>query len=149
MKKNGARPTGSMKENHSKEFFDEYSNYAEYVMENQGDVYRNTKKLLDKFLVGVKSVLDVGNGGVINYTFENLERLDCLDISISESTKTKYGHQENVQFIMGDALHLPFDNDQYDVAILQYVLHHLTVSEGGVHLYCKQKTMSGYVCPSC
>jgi ubiquinone/menaquinone biosynthesis C-methylase UbiE len=131
MKKNGAKPTDSIVESHSKEFFDKYSNYAGYVMENQGDVYQNTKKLIDKFLVDAKFVLDVGNGGVINYAFKNLERLDCLDISISDSTKTKYRFQENVQFIMGDALHLPFDDDQYDVAILQYVLHHLAVAEGG------------------
>lgn len=116
----------------SKEFFDEYEDYVQRVMSIQGTVYKNTKKEIDLLMQGANRVLDIGNGGVINYNYENLKQLTCLDISVNQKSAEYYQNNKNIQFIEGNALDLNIPKDSYDVVIIQYVLHHLagkTVAE--------------------
>ena len=111
----------------NKDFFDSFEDYDEYVLKNQGDVYKNTQLYLNEKLKHAEHVLDIGNGGVMNYDFSNFD-LDCLDISVCDKTREKYAVFNNVKFFEGDALALPFENDKYDAVIIQYVIHHLVAA---------------------
>lgn len=62
-------------------------------------------------------------------------------------------HTDNLQFIQGDAHHLPFDHDRFDVVYGRYILEHLhapaialeeayRVLKPGGHIYFQENTIS-------
>lgn len=113
----------------SKQFFDEFAeDYEESVMKVQKTLYKNAKSIIDNEINNNTSMLDVGNGGVINYNFKKCDKLTCMDLSLSKKAQQKYKKHENVIFIQGDILNQqnckPYYN-QFDVILIQYVIHHL------------------------
>lgn len=100
--------------------------YADEIVKIQPLFYENTAKLLDAALLGSKKVLDIGNGGVINYQFNEFESLDCADLALSKSAAEKYSSHENIHFIKADILDLQnIEDNSYDSVVVQAVLHHL------------------------
>ena len=66
--------------NYFESFVDEY---ADEIVSIQPEFYKNAGNHINKALssLGKKgTVLDIGNGGVINYDFSHLNKLVCAEI---------------------------------------------------------------------
>lgn len=100
--------------------------YAEQIMAAQPEFYQNAGRLLDQWLPAGGRVLDVGNGGVINYDHTRLARLDCVDLVVSQNAVRKYADCPDIHFLQGDILNPKgFPSGAYDAVIVQTVIHHL------------------------
>lgn len=100
--------------------------YAERITSIQPEFYQNAGRLLNAYLPDGGRVLDIGNGGVINYDYSRLAHLDCADLAVSQTAAQKYAACPNIRFIQGDVLNLPETlSASYDVVIMQAVIHHL------------------------
>lgn len=100
--------------------------YADEIMEIQPVFFHNSGKLINNEIQQGEVVADIGNGGVINYKFDHLKRLDCIDLSLSKSAVKKYEKNSNIVFKSGNILHLSDVKDEtYDRVIVQCVIHHL------------------------
>lgn len=108
-------------------YFDTHSDdYAEQILATQPAFYENAALLLNANLHAGETVLDIGNGGLINYDYKRLEHLDCADIVVSERAVEKYKAEPNIRFFYADILKLDNVADEsYDVVIIQAVIHHL------------------------
>ena len=96
----------------------EYREYYEYSEE----LYQNTAEKLDKILFG--KVIDFGNGGIINYNTDSLEKLICVDIINKDQKIT----DNKIDFIYGDFYDIELDG-KVDCILIQFLLHHLTNDE--------------------
>ncbi len=104
-------------------FIDEY---ADEIISIQPEFYKNAARFINKELEPGSLVIDIGNGGVINYNYKNLKELICLDLKISEKAVQKYKKVENIKFCEGNVLDLKeITNSSVDTVILQTVIHHL------------------------
>jgi len=111
--------------------YDEYfavhtDEYANATLSKQSELYLNTSKIINDKIYGCNIVLDIGNGGVINYDYSHINRLDCGDLFVSGKAIETYASKENISFFHADVTNLVDINDNtYDVVIVQFVLHHL------------------------
>lgn len=100
--------------------------YADQIMSVQREFYENAGKLLNSRLPQGGRVLDIGNGGVINYDHARLSRLDCADLTVSQTAVRKYAACPNIRFLRGDIFNLSgLPSGSYDAVIVQAVIHHL------------------------
>lgn len=100
--------------------------YADEIMAIQPTFFKNGGKLINGELQRGLTVADIGNGGVINYQYERLKKLDCIDLTTSKSAIEKYKNVSNVEFKSGNIFHLSEVKDgTYDRVIVQCVIHHL------------------------
>lgn len=111
----------------SKQFFSKYADkYADSVIGIQGQLYANSAAVINPYLEVDQIVLDVGNGGIINYEANQLKRLDCADLYVSPLVIKKYRDVENIRFFTANIMNLcSIADETYDNVIIQYVLHHL------------------------
>jgi hypothetical protein len=96
----------------------EYREYYAY----SGELYQNAAEKLDKILFG--KVIDFGNGGIINYNTDSLEKLICVDII----NKSQMITDNKIDFIYGDFYDIELDG-KVDCVLIQFLLHHLTDDE--------------------
>ncbi len=96
----------------------QYQAYYEYSWE----LYQNVAERLDKILFG--KVVDFGNGGIINYNTDRLEKLICVDII----NKNRIVTDNKIDFVYGDFYEIQLDRD-FDCILIQFLLHHLTDDE--------------------
>jgi SAM-dependent methyltransferase len=71
--------------------------------------------------------LDIGCSAGINTNFLGSELKDAIGIEIDEDA-LKFGYSRrkpNVHFLMGDAIHLPFDDEIFDIVICNHVYEHV------------------------
>lgn len=110
-----------------KTYFDSHSeDYAEQIMATQPVFYENSGRLLNAQLPAGGAVLDIGNGGVINYNYSRLARLDCGDLVVSQQAIEKYREIPNIRFFQADVLDLAnIPSNCYDAVVVQCVIHHL------------------------
>ncbi len=110
-----------------KTWFDAHSDiYANQIMSIQRTFYENAAVLLNRYLPENGIVLDLGNGGVINYDYRRLERLDCADIVVNRAMEEKCAGDQRIRFFQADATDLAdVVSESYDAVILQTVIHHL------------------------
>lgn len=108
-------------------YFDSHAeDYAEQITATQPQFYRNAGAILNSHLREGDAVLDIGNGGVINYDYERLARLDCADIVLSRSAMEKYKDCGNIRFFQADVTDMSeTPSGSYDVVIMQAIIHHL------------------------
>lgn len=108
-------------------YFDNHAEeYAENIMATQPTFYRNSGELLSRQLSSGDIVLDIGNGGVINYNHRELARLDCADLCVSQTAINKYHTEKHIHFMRTDVTNMTeMASDTYDVVILQALIHHL------------------------
>lgn len=108
-------------------YFDTHADtYADRITSIQRVFYENSARLLNRYLPPNGVVLDLGNGGVINYEYDKLLRLDCADIVISPGAEARYAHAGNIRFFQADATDMAgVAAESYDAVILQTVIHHL------------------------
>ncbi len=97
---------------------EQYQAYYEYSRE----LYQNIAERLDKILFG--KVVDFGNGGIINYNTDRLEKLICVDII----NKNRMVTDNKIDFVYGDFYEIQLDRD-FDCILIQFLLHHLTDDE--------------------
>ena len=118
-----------MKQSDERNYFGEFvDDYADEIVSIQPEFYRNAALKIDKVLsnMGRCKVLDIGNGGVINYSFANLEELRCLDLEVSKKAKKKYATFSNISFTKGNVFDMKdIPDNYYDAIIIQTVIHHL------------------------
>lgn len=104
------------------DFFSSNKDYQENV-ENL-ETYKNIAKEITINLKGIKSVLDMGNGGFVNYKVpSSVKHIQAVDICIKKQ-KTIKNKKLTVHYIFGDVLTYK-DKQKYDVVIMQNFLHHV------------------------
>jgi SAM-dependent methyltransferase len=96
----------------------DYQEAVDYIIEHSAESVRQFTSLVNGIFHG--KVADFGNGGVILYDTEKLEKLLCVDITNDEKGRI----EGNVEFIHGDFYIFDFPAD-YDFFLAQFLLHHL------------------------
>ncbi|MCP4680743.1 MAG: class I SAM-dependent methyltransferase [Desulfobacterales bacterium] len=86
------------------------------------EFYQNIGAELKKKLYGV--VVDFGNGGIINYPIENIDKLICIDIIYKNTTIT----DNKVDYRYGDFYDITF-REEIDCLLAQFLFHHLVDDE--------------------
>lgn len=109
------------------EFFDDETRpYAETILAAEGDYYEKAYKYISPCLRKGDRVLDIGNGGIINYDYSQLEELICADLSLSPKIVNAYKKVPNIRFIEGNILDMSgLEENSFDAVIVQKVIHHL------------------------
>ena len=115
-----------MKDKFWEYFDDESREYVKTIMQVEGEYYKKAERVISPLLKDGFCVLDIGNGGIINYDYTGLEELVCADISISKKTEEVYGNFTNISFIESNIMDMNNVSDEsFDVVIVQKVIHHL------------------------
>lgn len=114
----------------TKQYFENHAeDYAETIMAIQPLLYKNMGKIINRNVSDGDNVLDIGNGGIVNYDYKRMNRLVCADLYVSELAQKKYKDEDNVDFVKGDILNLTQEESlrgyKPDVIIVQTVIHHL------------------------
>ena len=102
-----------------KNYFTKMTQEYQAASAYSGDLYRGISRRLDELLFG--TVVDFGNGGIINYDFTALDKVICVDIINRDRKLT----DNKVDFIYGDF----YDCDmkvKADCILAQFLFHHLT-----------------------
>lgn len=109
------------------EYFDDESReYVQTIMNAEGDYYDKAEKFISPLLKINGNVLDIGNGGILNYDYSNLKELLCADISVSKKIEEVYKDVPNVSFIESNIMDMNNIADgRFDAVIVQKVIHHL------------------------
>lgn len=113
------------------EYFDDESReYVQTIMDAEGDYYDKAEKFITPLLKNGASVLDIGNGGILNYDYSELKELLCADISVSKKIEEAYRNIPNVSFIESNIMDMNNVEDRrFDAVIVQKVIHHLAESD--------------------
>jgi SAM-dependent methyltransferase len=85
-------------------------------------MYLDIGRRLDEVLFG--TVIDFGNGGVINYDPRRLDRLICVDL-IDPDASNRSGMDGKISFMQGDFYDIGI-HVRPDCVLAQFLLHHLT-----------------------
>lgn len=110
---------GSIKKNI--DFFANNPIYKKYLQELQA--YRYCSLTINQTIdTGIGELLDIGNGGIINYDASKIKNIIALDLFLDENQISEY---PNVKFKKGSALDIPFENDRFDMVLMQNLLHHV------------------------
>ncbi len=106
----------------TKEYFDKsYRKLRPIKKTKQLEIVKATASSLEGKLQG--AVLDIGSGGRIDYSLENINKLVSFDIS-SESLESSK-KSEKVQIVHGDARRLNMQSNIFDRVIILHTIHHL------------------------
>lgn len=113
------------------EYFDDESReYVRTIMDAEGDYYEKAEKFITPLLKEHGNVLDIGNGGILNYDYSSLNELVCADISVSKKVEEVYKDVPNVSFIESNIMDMKnVDSDRFDAVIVQKVIHHLAEND--------------------
>jgi SAM-dependent methyltransferase len=89
---------------------------------SSSQMYRDIGRRLDEILFG--TVIDFGNGGVINYDAGRLNGLICVDLVDPDlSNQSVIG--DRIRYVQGDFYDIRL-NLRPDCVLAQFLLHHLT-----------------------
>lgn len=111
--------TDSIKKNVG--FFDSNPDYKKYV--HEFEVYKYSTMTINQSInTGIGELLDIGNGGIINYDASKIGNITALDLFFDENQTPEYS---NVKFKKGSALDIPFENGKFDMVLMQNLLHHV------------------------
>jgi len=105
----------------TRQHFIAWTDYHEQVSSWFSELYQNAGTALSSRLRG--RVLDVGNGGVFNYSLTNVDSLVTLDIA--EGAWMESLPSNKIECRIGDARDIPFEEGEFDRVVMQYLLHHL------------------------
>lgn len=96
------------------------------------DTYRLIRTAIEAELDGTGKLLDVGNGGVFEYSPDLVESIVAVDLFLSQIPATEF--PENVTARDGDALNLSDPDDTYDAVLHSFLYHHLVGDTPGALL---------------
>ncbi|OFZ49106.1 MAG: hypothetical protein A2381_16030 [Bdellovibrionales bacterium RIFOXYB1_FULL_37_110] len=122
------------------------------VLHSFGTKWKYDRLAMEKIVFPAKpSILDLctGSGDIAIYLAEKYpaSKVVALDASLEmiKLAKKKACHLHNIEFIEGDALALPFDNETFDVVIISYGLRNLTSIEEGIQEMIRVTKKNGFV----
>jgi ubiquinone/menaquinone biosynthesis C-methylase UbiE len=111
---------------------------------------RLVEGLFDKIDVSnVRSVLEIGCGvGVVSAHLANEYDMDItgIDLDPEQIVLAKMHNEENerLRFIEADAKRLPFGNEEFDMVLSIYVLHHVNDWGKALEEICRVIQQDGY-----
>lgn len=121
-----------MKDKFWEYFDDEHHEYVSAIMEAEKDYYKKSAEYINRDLVREGTVLDIGNGGIINYDARRLKKLVCADISVSPRIEEIYRGVSNISFVEADITDMRnLEDGCFDAVIVQKVIHHLAEKSYG------------------
>ncbi|HGF6516068.1 TPA: class I SAM-dependent methyltransferase [Yersinia enterocolitica] len=103
-------------------FLNEHSDYKKKI--ESIDTYKSISQTLDSNLLGVNKLLDIGNGGVFDYSTENIPEIIGLDLFLDNITDDVVV-PDNVRMVQGSALDIPEPLNNFDAVIMVMLIHHL------------------------
>ncbi len=106
------------------EYFDANELYARRV--ESIDTYLEIRRAIEREIVGVERLLDVGNGGVFIYDLGLAREIVGIDLCLSDATPAP---AENVSLRRGDALALEDPDASCDCILEIALFHHLIGSD--------------------
>jgi ubiquinone/menaquinone biosynthesis C-methylase UbiE len=125
-----------------------YREFMAWIQRTERYIYG----VLDNYEWQDKSVLEVGcgQGSTLNYLPGLGARVYGIDISEDSLAKAKAGAEElgyasRVKLSIGDAEHLPFEDEFFDAIICLGVLHHTVDTAGGVREIFRVLKPGGFV----
>jgi len=87
------------------------------------DTYRNIREAVTRELAGTEVLLDVGNGGVLDYDPGQVGLIVAVDLFLDQLPTSHF--PPNVTPRRGDALDLDEEDRSYDVVLEALLYHHL------------------------
>lgn len=102
-------------------FLNQFDQYKELV--GSLDHYKNIANVLNKEVQGLKSMMDIGNGGVFAYEPSLVEKITAVDLFLDALDPQKY--PPNVQLKQGNALGLDDKEGSYHAVLNALLIHHL------------------------
>jgi SAM-dependent methyltransferase len=87
------------------------------------DSYRLIRAAIEAELAGTRRLLDVGNGGVFEYSPQLVESIVAVDLFLSQIPPEEF--PPNVVARDGDALRLGEPDETYDAVLHSFLYHHL------------------------
>lgn len=103
-------------------FLNEHSDYKKKI--ESIDTYKSISQMLDNKLHGINKLLDIGNGGVFDYSTENIPEIVGLDLFL-DSITDDIVVPDNVTMVQGSALDIPDPLNDFDAVIMVMLIHHL------------------------
>jgi SAM-dependent methyltransferase len=101
------------------DFFDDWADYHQLV---EGlDSYERTARALRGELAG--RVVDVGSGGVVNYSTDPITELVLVDLGEAHSQTDRV--PAKARALVGSACALPLADGGFDRVLMQMLVHHL------------------------
>lgn len=88
------------------------------------DSYINIRSYINKSIVGINHLLDIGNGGVFDYDVELVPTIIGLDLFLDKLPES-FICPDNVTMKMGSALDIPESKESFDGVIMVMLIHHL------------------------
>ena len=99
----------------------QHSKYLKSVRETHKEWYANIRKKVNSHIKGV--VLDVGNGGICNFSISKAQKIIAVDICFPQQKNCS----KKIDYKIDDARKLKqIKNNSVDIIIFQLVLHHIT-----------------------
>jgi len=117
-----ASQTEASRRKNSEFFLDEYESYKQQVASI--DTYSSISAAIDKEIVGISSLLDIGNGGVFDYDASLVGNITGLDLFLDALPKSIV-LPPNVKMVQGSALSVPDLGKEFDGVVMVMLLHHL------------------------
>jgi SAM-dependent methyltransferase len=87
------------------------------------DTYRLIRAAIETEIAGTQTLLDVGNGGVFEYSPELVGSIVAVDLFLSQVPRDQF--PPNVVARDGDALNLADPDETYDAVMHSFLYHHL------------------------
>ena len=101
-------------------FFDKNTKYQNNI--KKIDTYKKIYIEISKKLRGTKRLLDIGHGGVFDYNTKLIKQITGLDLTYMNYKNLP----KNVKLVNGSVLNIPKYLKNYDVVLINMLLHHLT-----------------------
>jgi len=122
------------------------------VLHSFGTKWMYDRKAMEKIPFPPRpTILDLctGSGDIAIHLAQTYpdSKIIALDASkeMIKLARTKAYHLKNIEFVEGDALALPFDNEMFDVVIISYGLRNLTNVEAGIKEMVRVTKRNGFV----
>lgn len=106
-------------------FLNNIKEYEHHVQEI--DTYARIRDFISSKVRGVNRLLDVGNGGVFAYDTNGIGEIIALDLFLEDLPKELLQRYipANARAKQGSALAIPEPDNQFDMALMVMLLHHL------------------------
>ncbi len=105
----------------NREFFDQNIAYERAI--SQIDTYQALRSAVNRAIVGMRDIVDVGNGGVFDYDLDALDHITAVDLFLDSIDSSAY--PPHVTFVQGSALNLPLPTASADGVVIVMLIHHL------------------------
>lgn len=113
--------TATNVEKNAKFFRDAHETYKNDV--GSLDTYKNIRQAIEREIRGIDRLMDIGNGGVFDYSTDVVKSIVALDLFFDDFAVSNL--PPNVSLKTGSALNIPEPDDSFDGVLIVMLLHHL------------------------